>query len=78
MIAREQLKSKIELIDESYLNLAFQIICQFPHTSVKKLETKKAVDILQEIADSGGLGINDPVAWQHEVRQDRILPFRND
>ena len=34
-------------------------------------------DILQEIADSGGLGISAPVTCQREVRQDHALPFRN-
>ncbi|VFN05828.1 MAG: hypothetical protein BECKG1743E_GA0114224_109234, partial [Candidatus Kentron sp. G] len=37
---------------------------------------KQATSILQEIADSGGLGIRDPLAWQREVREDRPLPFR--
>ena len=35
------------------------------------------VNILQEIADNGGLGINDPLAWQQEVRKDRPLPLRH-
>lgn len=81
MIAREQLKSEIEHLDDRYLELAFKIICQFPHAPVKpkvRQQGQQASDILQEIADSGGLGISDPLAWQREIRQDRALPFRND
>jgi hypothetical protein len=37
---------------------------------------EQRVAILQEIADSGGLGIPDPSAWQRDIRQDRLLPFR--
>jgi len=45
---------------------------------VKKpeLSGQKAVDILQKIADNGGPGIDDPVAWQREIRQDNLLPGR--
>ena len=32
--------------------------------------------LLKEISDRGGLGIDDPVAWQREIRRDRELPFR--
>nr|VFJ67427.1 MAG: hypothetical protein BECKDK2373C_GA0170839_11656 [Candidatus Kentron sp. DK] len=88
MIAREQLKTEIDRLDNRYLELAFNIIRQFPHTSPDKPpraadepavnKTKQVMDILQEIADSGGLGIDDPVAWQREVRQDRVLPLRSE
>ncbi len=45
---------------------------------VKKpeLPSQKMVDILQKIADNGGPGIDDPIAWQRELRQDRPLPER--
>ncbi len=33
----------------------------------------KAVEILQKIADNGGPGIDDPVAWEREMRQDNPL-----
>ena len=87
MIAREQLKTEIDHLDEHYLELAFNIICQFPRAAPHKPQaadgstigkSKRAMDIAQEIADSGGLGIDDPVAWQREVRQDRALPFRSE
>jgi len=47
-------------------------------TPVKKQELsgQKSVDILQKIADNGGPGIDDPVAWQREIRQDNLLPGR--
>ena len=37
------------------------------------------VDILEAIAQRGtaGKAIQDPVAWQREMRQDRDLPFRD-
>ena len=80
MIVREQLKSEIERLDDRYLELAFKIICQFPHAPEKPKIGQQghlAADILQEIADSVGIGISDPLAWQREVRQDRALSFRN-
>ena len=80
MIVKEQLKSEIDRLDDRYLELVFKIICQFPHvTDNQKVlrHGQQVADILQKIADSGGLGINDPVAWQREVRQDRALPFRS-
>jgi hypothetical protein len=42
---------------------------------VKKpeLSGQKAVEILQKIADNGGPDIDDPVAWQREIRQDNLL-----
>lgn len=45
---------------------------------VKKPELtgQQAVDILQKIADNGGPGIDDPVAWQREIRQDNPLVGR--
>jgi hypothetical protein len=81
MIARTQLKAEIDQLDEKYLDLVFNIICQFPHVQKKEKSTlsqgQKMVKMLQDIADNGGLGIKDPIAWQREMRQDRKLPFRN-
>ena len=39
---------------------------------------KKAVAVLRRIAARGTLreAISDPVAWQREIRQDRVLPDR--
>ena len=65
----------------NYYALSWEVICQFPHVSDKQKELgqgQQLFDILQEIADSGGLGISNPVTWQREVRQDRALPFRSD
>ena len=79
MIVKEQVKAEIDCLDEHYLELAFKIICQFPHISdQQQVSGQQIAEVLQEIADSGGLEINDPVAWQREVRQDRILPFRGE
>jgi hypothetical protein len=38
-----------------------------------ELTGPNAIDFLQEIAYNGGLGIDDPVAWQREIRQDNPL-----
>ncbi|MCX7047167.1 MAG: hypothetical protein NTX50_16975 [Candidatus Sumerlaeota bacterium] len=35
-----------------------------------------AVDCLRKIAESGGIDIQDPVAWQKDIRKDRLLPGR--
>jgi hypothetical protein len=80
MITREQLKAEIDRLDDRYLELTFKIICQFPRAFDEKAprQGQQIADILQEIADSGRLGISDPVAWQRKVRQDRALPFRSD
>ncbi len=47
----------------------------FPVVS-KKTDGKRVAAILQEIADSGGIGIESPQEWQREVRKDRPSPFR--
>nr|VFK42057.1 MAG: hypothetical protein BECKSD772F_GA0070984_111212 [Candidatus Kentron sp. SD]VFK47930.1 MAG: hypothetical protein BECKSD772E_GA0070983_110912 [Candidatus Kentron sp. SD] len=87
MIAREQLKTEIDCLDGRYLELVLNIIRQFPRTASGKPQAadelaigrpRRAMDIAQEIADSGGLGIGDPVAWQREVRKDRALPSRSE
>jgi hypothetical protein len=80
MTVKEQIKAEIDDLDEGYLELALNLIKQLPHTtenSQAKSQGQRAGDILQEIADRGGLGISDPVAWQREVRKDRELPGRN-
>ena len=78
MLYREQIKKLVDRLDDRYLEIVFNIISQFLYTAPKQPDLddgKSAVDILQEIADEGGLGIDDPVAWQKEIREDRELPF---
>jgi hypothetical protein len=36
------------------------------------------MDVFQQLADNGGLGISDPLAWQDEQRQERELPGRSE
>jgi len=80
MFVKERLKAEIDRLDERYLELAFNI-CQFPHTPEKptwqqqeqEIPGQEIANILQEIADSGGLGISDPVEWQREIRQNLAL-----
>ncbi len=44
-----------------------------------ELEGKTTFEILQGLADMGAFAeIEDPVAWQREIRKDRPLPFRDD
>ena len=39
---------------------------------------KSVARLMQELAERQSFSdIEDPVAWQHEVRQDRPLPFRD-
>ena len=38
--------------------------------------SSEAVGYLRRIAETGGLGISDPVAWQREQRVERKLPGR--
>ena len=42
--------------------------------------TAGAIAALEELAQMGGLGdiIPDPVAWQREIRKDRVLPGREE
>jgi len=50
-----------------------------PEPEISPIERQqKAVTILQDIANSGGLDIDDPVEWQREERKDRPLPGRED
>ncbi|MDY6991161.1 MAG: hypothetical protein SVR94_00955 [Pseudomonadota bacterium] len=72
---RDAQKTQIEYFWEQHIakiskELGIYIL---PHKSSGQV----IADIFQEIADSGGLGIRDPVTWQQEVRQERSLPFRN-
>ncbi len=81
MIAKNLLKPEIDRLDERYLELVYKIIRQFPHVSEQpqtRQQKQPIANIFQKIADSGGLGISDPLAWQQEMRQDRALPFRGD
>ena len=42
-------------------------------------EGQTTFEILQSLADMGAFAeIEDPVAWQREIRKDRPLPFRDD
>lgn len=79
MKIKEQLKIEIDHLDESYLQLLYNIICQFPHVAKQRqreVSNQHVADLFQNIADNGGLGINDPKKWQQEIREDRALPFR--
>jgi hypothetical protein len=80
MTVKERIKAEIDYLDEGYLELALNLIKQLPHT-IKQNKTKsqgeQAADILQEIADTGGLGISEPLAWQCEIRKERDLPGRS-
>ena len=41
-------------------------------------EGKSAFESLQALADMGAFdGIDDPVAWQRELRRDRPMPLRD-
>jgi len=79
MIEKGKIKSEIDRLDDSYLELVYKIISQFPqHTkkSRNQVEGKRIASLLKDIADNGGLGFSDPVKWQRKIRQDRKLPCR--
>jgi len=79
MIVKDQLKQEIDHLDDRYLELLYRIVLQFPRVRVAKRDRASKYDLaklFQEIADSGGLGINDPKEWQRTIREDRPLPFR--
>lgn len=44
----------------------------------RRVRRQPAVDALRELAQGGGgfVSIEDPSAWQHEIRRDRPLPGR--
>ena len=68
-IYRNRLNGNVKVIilkqEEDYLNEASQ-----PGHCM--------AEILQSIAEEGGLGIADPIAWQQEVRCERVLPLREE
>lgn len=80
MTVKEQLKREIDQLDEGCLRLLQKIVRQFPRiaTAAKQDGSRRQeiASLFQEIADSGGLGIADPQAWQREMRTDRSLPGR--
>jgi len=49
------------------------------HDQISKLETRREIlkKAFEQLASSGTFAdIDDPVAWQREIRQDRSLPGR--
>ena len=45
----------------------------------RRARGRRAAQALQRLADAGGFAsIEDPVAWQREIRRDRPLPGRED
>jgi hypothetical protein len=79
MTVKEQLKHEIDHLDEHYLELLYKIVCQFPRVPKNNQDGTPGQDmasLFQEIADSGGLGIKDPLEWQRTIRKERPLPFR--
>lgn len=77
--------NKLEWLDEIPAPLNRMTV--FVHVTVlqdlsvlkpSKLPGQPMIDILQKIAESDGPGIDDPMTWQREMRQDRPLPGRTD
>ncbi len=79
MIERTLIITEIAKLDDRYLDLLYRIVRQFPHTPEerkRKASGGQIAAILQEIADTGGLGVESPQEWQHSIREDRPLPLR--
>ena len=52
-------------------------ISNLPDLEGTESEGQTVFDALQALADMGAFDeIEDPVAWQREIRKDRPLPFR--
>jgi len=68
---------EIIFITELLHKLNVKVISSEKKTS--KNQTK-AIEALQKIAERGEMAklIEDPVAWQKEIRKDRKLPFREE
>ena len=81
MLIDQQMKV-LELLDKTVpelIEVEQEPIKEILAPEISPIERQqKAVAILQDIASSGGLNIEDPVAWQREQRQDRPLPGRED
>ena len=53
-------------------------ISNLPDLDGSESEGQTVFDMLQALADMGAFDdIEDPVAWQREIRKDRPLPFRD-
>ena len=63
-IYRERLNGNVKVI----------VLKQENHMINTLQRSKCLAEILQSIAEEGGLGIADPVAWQQEIRCDKPLP----
>ena len=59
MITKEDLKSEIEQLDSSYLELVFNLLKQFPHQQTK-LNTEKKISCLDLIQEDIGIIENAP------------------
>jgi len=52
---------------------------QFLKTKLEKKKSTELADVLDEASEHNLFaGIDDPVAWQREIRKDRSLPGRDD
>lgn len=79
MTLKDRLKTEIDRLDDRALELLYKIARQLPHLSEGNRDTpgsQEVVALLQEIANTGGLGIENPSAWQRDSRNDRPLPLR--
>lgn len=79
MAIKDQLKAEIENLNDQSIELLYKIARQLTHISAENQSEpsgKDAVLIFQEIANMGGIGIQDPQEWQRDIRNDRGLPFR--
>lgn len=64
-------------VEDAQLELGQKATIQLP-TPQPKQDRKRIQTLLQQLQDSGAYkGIEDPVAWQREIRKDRTLPGRD-
>lgn len=56
-----------------------EVLITFLHPKPEEVRRRSAVAALEELARRGAFDeIEDPVAWQREIRQDRPLPGREE
>lgn len=73
-------KKLLKQVETLAKKLGLQINKSHKDKSLKeeKNKSKKLYQLMEEAAVDGGLfsSIDDPVAWQNEIRKDRLLPGR--
>ena len=73
-------KNALQKVEGLAKKLGLQIINPKKGKTEKKSKSEKLSELLDEVTASGGLfsSIENPVVWQREQRNNRILPEREE